>query len=88
LSAAPLTKRAVYSLCGRGFRTLVFFGRLRRHSAGGDGSAKKQMNGGANPFGAFDAGKAAKPAGQFRGGDDRRSGRHGRLKEPIEAFRG
>ena len=64
-----MIKRAVCSLCSRGFSPLVFFGRLRRHSAGGDGSAKIQMDSRADPFGTFDAGKAAKPAGQFRGGE-------------------
>jgi hypothetical protein len=46
-------------LSGRGFCVFVNLGRLRCLHAGGDGSGKVEMNGGADPFGTFDAGKTA-----------------------------
>ena len=50
-------------LCG--FGALVVRGRLLRSRIGGNGSAKIEMDRGADPFDAFDAGEAAEAPGQF-----------------------
>jgi hypothetical protein len=63
----------------------VFFalGGVLRPCAGSNNPAKIQMDGGTDPFGAFDAGKSAEPPGQFPGASDGRSGGRRRIEDPI-----
>ena len=75
-------------LCGGGFGRSVSLGRLLGTHVGRDGPAKIEMDGGTDPFGAFDAGEAAEPSGQFVGGSDGRSDGYRWVKDLVETFSG
>jgi hypothetical protein len=76
------------SLCGRGFCLLVVRWLLRPLTGGDGDPAKIEMDGSTDAFGAFDAGKAAQPTGQFPGGSDGRSSGCRRVEDAVETFLG